>query len=168
MSSDQSAREAATSAREGTQSGAAGREYVPRQSPRYDAGTAETGPAGAVRGFTLVAAVLMMISGAWDILQGIAAIIHGSFVVVVRNYAYSLSAGDWGWFHLIMGAVMLAAGIALLTDKFWARMVGVAVVTISMIVNFLYIPYQPVWSVVLIGLNLTILWALLAPRRGWD
>jgi hypothetical protein len=88
--------------------------------------------------------------------------------VVVRNYAYSLSAGDWGWFHLIMGAVMLAAGIALLTDKFWARMVGVAVVTISMIVNFLYIPYQPVWSVVLIGLNLTILWALLAPRRGWD
>jgi uncharacterized membrane protein HdeD (DUF308 family) len=110
----------------------------------------------------------MIISGGWNILQGIAAIIHGAFVVVVHNYAYSLSAVGWGWFHLILGVVVLAAGIALLTDEFWARMVGVAVVAISMIVNFLYIPYQPVWSIALIGLNLAILWALLAPRRGWD
>ena len=99
--------------------------------------------------------------------EGIAALIHGSFIVAVRNYAYSLSATSWGWFHLILGAVVLAAGIGLLTDKMWARIVGVGVIAISMIVNFLYIPYLPVWSIVVIAIDMAIVWALLSPRDRW-
>jgi hypothetical protein len=110
---------------------------------------------------------MMMISGALNILGGLAAIIHGSFIVVVRNYAYSLSALGWGWFHLIMGAVVLAAGLGLLADKLWSRIVGVIVVAISMIVNFIYIPYTPFWSIVVLAIDLAVLWALLSPRRGY-
>jgi hypothetical protein len=32
-------------------------------------------------------------------------------------------------------------------------------------VNFLYIPYLPVWSIVIIALNVAVIWALLSPRR---
>ena len=35
------------------------------------------------------------------------------------------------------------------------------------IANFLFIPYYPVWSVVLIAVDLLIIWALLSPRREW-
>jgi hypothetical protein len=166
MTSDQSAREAAAGAQTGTESEAT-RQYAPQQRPRHGAKTAEREPSGAALGFTLTAAMLMMISGGWNILEGIAAIVHGSFVVVVRNYAYSMSATSWGWFHLILGAVVLAAGIGLLTDKMWARIIGVGVVAISMIVNVLYIPYLPVWSILVIAIDLAILWALLSPRDRW-
>ena len=166
MASDQSARETAASAQTGTESEATP-QHVPRQRPRHDARAAEREPSGAALGFTLTAAILMMISGGWNILEGIAALIHGSFVVVVRNYAYSLSATSWGWFHLILGAVVLAAGIGLLTDKMWARIVGVGVIAISMIVNFLYIPYLPVWSIVVLAIDMAVLWALLSPRDRW-
>jgi hypothetical protein len=116
-------------------------------------------------GFTIAAAVLMMMSGVWNFLEGLAAIIRGSFVVVLHNYAYELSATSWGWFHLILGAVVAIAGVALLTDKLWARIIGVALAAVSAIVNFLYIPYLPVWSIVLIAVDVAIIWALLTPRR---
>jgi len=166
MASDQSARETAASAQTGTESEATP-QHVPRQRPRHDARAAEREPSGAALGFTLTAAILMMISGGWNILEGIAALIHGSFVVTLRNYAYSLSTTSWGWFHLILGAVVLAAGIGLLTDKMWARIVGVGVIAISMIVNFLYIPYLPVWSIVVLAIDMAVLWALLSPRDRW-
>jgi hypothetical protein len=166
MASDQSAREAAAGAQTGTEAEATP-QYGARQRARHDARAAEREPSGAALGFTLTAAILMMIAGGLNILEGIAALIHGSFVVVVRNYAYSMSATSWGWFHLILGAVVLAAGIGLLTDKMWARIVGVVVVAISMIVNFLYIPYLPVWSIVVIAIDMAIVWALLSPRDRW-
>src|SRR5262249_54724014 len=153
----------AAGAQTGTESKAT-RQYEPRQRPRHGARAAEREPSGAALGFTLTAAVLMVISGGWNILAGIAALVHSGFVVVVRKYASRMSASSWGWFHLILGAVVLAAGIGLLADKMWARIVGVGVVAISMIVNFLYIPYLPVWSIVLLAIDMAILWALLSPR----
>jgi hypothetical protein len=175
MASDRSARDTATSAQTGAQAGApasetargeAARQYVPRQAPRSGVGPEAEVPSGAAMGFTIAAAVLMMMSGVWNFLEGLAAIIHGSFVVVVHNYAYALSATSWGWFHLILGAVVAIAGVALLTDKLWARIVGVVLASVSAIVNFLYIPYLPVWSIALIALDAAIIWALLAPRRA--
>lgn len=148
-------------------SGAA-RQYVPRQQPSYeDTGSYEE-PSGAAVGFTIAAAVLLTVSGTSNILEGLAAIIRGSFFVVLPRYTFELSATGWGWFHLILGIVVLAAGIGLLTDQVWARAIGVAVAGISAIVNFLFIPYQPVWSVVLIAIDVAIIWALLTPRRAWD
>jgi hypothetical protein len=177
MASDQSARDAATGAT-GTQAGApsqagapageSARQYVPRQAPRYDAREADTEPSGVAMGFTMAAAVLMMLSGVWNFLEGLAAIIRGSYFVVLPNYAFELSTRGWGWFHLILGAVVLAAGIALLTDRTWARAVGVALAGVSAIVNFLYIPYLPVWSIAVIAIDLAVIWALLTPRRGYS
>jgi len=123
-------------------------------------------------GFTMMAAILLMLSGTWNFLEGLAAVIRGGYyylntVNVATNYAYSLSVRGWGWFHLIMGVVVLAAGIGLLTDKTWARAVGVAVAAISAIVNFLYIPYYPVWSIMIIAIDAVIIWALLTPRHGY-
>lgn len=174
MASEHSARDTTGSTQGGaTQGGAAtssssseaARQYVPRQATGYEPGYAGDGPRGAAMGFTIAAAVLMMMSGVWNFLEGLAAIVRGSFQVVVHNYIYELSATGWGWFHLILGAVVAIAGVALLTDKLWARIIGVALASVSAIVNFLYIPYLPVWSIVLIAVDVAIIWALLTPRR---
>ena len=52
----------------------------------------------------------MMISGVFGFFEGLAAIIRGSFFVVLPNYAYSLSATGWGWLHLILGVLRVHGG----------------------------------------------------------
>jgi hypothetical protein len=57
------------------------------------------------------------------------------------------------------------AGVCLLADMTWARVTGVALASVSAIANFLYIPYFPVWSIIVIALDVFVIWALLMPRR---
>jgi hypothetical protein len=175
-SQDQEPRDPGTG---GTQAAAPPRagHQVPRQSSQYEDtrqyDTARqydetTGyqrrPSGAVIGLTVFAAVMMMVSGAWNFLEGLAAIIRGSYFVVLPNYAFNLSVTGWGWFHLILGAVVFAIGASLFTDKLWARAAAVVVVSLSAIINFLYIPYQPWFSIALIAIDIAVIWALLDPR----
>jgi hypothetical protein len=140
----------------------AGRQYVPRQAPRYDEGTRR--PRGFAGGLTIAAAVMLMLSGLWDFFEGLAAIIRGSFFVVLPNYAYNISVSGWGWFHLIMGVVVFLTGACLFMDMLWARVAGIVIAAASAVINFLYIPYQPVWSIVVIAIDLAVIWALLTPR----
>ena len=140
--------------------------YVPRPAPGYDDVRSEKeGPSGLALGLTLVAAVFMMIGGLFDFFEGLAALIRGQFFVVLPNYAFSISVTGWGWLHLITGAVVFVVGAALLTDRLWARIAGVVVASLSAIMNFVMMPYYPVWGFVIIALDIFIVWALLSPRR---
>ncbi len=140
--------------------------YVPRPAPGYDDVRYESqGPSGFTLGMTLVAAVFMMIGGLFDFFSGLAALIRGQFFVVLPNYAFSVSATGWGWLHLITGIVVFATGAALLTDHLWARIVGVVIASLSAVMNFVMMPYYPVWALVVIALDILVVWALLSPRR---
>jgi hypothetical protein len=115
---------------------------------------------------TFAAAVLLLLSGAFNFFEGLAAVIRGSYFIVLPNYAYNISVSGWGWFHLILGVVAFLTGCFLFVDSPIARVAGVIIASVSAIVNFLYIPYSPVWSVVLIAIDAVIIWALASPRRG--
>jgi hypothetical protein len=145
------------------------RGYVPRQASGYDdrPGLVESNASGAVIGWTVFAAVMLMISGIGNILEGIAQLVRGSFFVTLPNYAYTLSVHSWGWIHLGAGIVVFLAGAALLADKTWARAVGVAFASLSLFMNLVYLPFFPVWSIIVIALDAFVIWALLTPRRGY-
>src|SRR5216684_5769718 len=118
----------ATTGKHASPTAEATRGYVPRPAPGYDdqAQFAGGAPSGAVVGWTVFAAVMLMISGIGNLLEGIAQIARGSFFTTNSHYAYNLSVHSWGWIHLIAGIVVLLAGAALLADRTWARVVGVA------------------------------------------
>ena len=146
--------------------------HVPRPAPGYDdsvdyAAAADRGPSGAAIGFTALAAILMMLSGGANILEGIAAIVRGSFFVTLPNYAYNVSVSGWGWTHLIVGIVVFVAGACLFLDMLWARVAGVILASLSLLLNLVYIPYFPVWSIIVIAIDAFVIWALLTPRRGY-
>ena len=160
----------------GTQAAApprdAARQYVPRPAPHYDnparrAEAAAARPNGMATGFTIAAAVMLMLSGAWNFLEGLAALVGGggAFFATLPTYLYNLSVSGWGWFHLGVGIAVFVAGAALFMDRLWARAVGVALAAVSAIVNFVSIPYLPVWSIVMIALDIIVIWALLTPRH---
>ena len=52
-------------------------------------------------------------------------------------------------------------------DKTWARAVGVGLASLSLLLNLVYIPYFPAWSIVVIAIDAFIIWALLTPRRRY-
>jgi len=106
----------------------------------------------------------MMVSGILAFFEGLAALIRGSFFVVTSNYAFNLSPTGWGVIHLILGVLVFAAGVALFADKTWARAVGVVLAAFSAIANFVFLPYYPVWAIVMIAIDMFIIWALLYPR----
>jgi hypothetical protein len=135
-------------------------EDVRRAQAEYD----DSGQ-GAAFGLTLVAAVLMVLAGIWDILTGIAAVIHGNFLVVTHHYVYNISATHWGWLQIGLGVLLLATGLCLFARMTWARVVGIIIVTISAVANFLYIPRYPFWGILLVALDIFVIWALANVRR---
>ncbi|MFF3607695.1 hypothetical protein [Streptomyces sp. NPDC002463] len=122
----------------------------------------QTSPRRFATGWTFFAAVLMIFGGAMAIFQGIAAIAKDDLIVVTRNYAFKMNTTGWGWIHLILGILIVLAGIALFSGALWARIIGIALAGLGMIANFLWLPYYPFWAIVLIAIDAFVIWALCA------
>ncbi|MBP2401235.1 hypothetical protein ACFY41_01190 [Streptomyces syringium] len=120
---------------------------------------------GLVSGWTAFAAVLMVFGGLMAIFQGISAIAKDNVFVVTRDYSYEFSLTGWGWLHLILGIVVLLAGFALFKGAMWARVTGVLLAGLSMIANFIWLPYYPLWALVLLAIDVFVIWALCAGPR---
>jgi hypothetical protein len=117
-------------------------------------------PPGWAVGFIVFAAVMMMMAGVFQALAGLVAIFKNEFYVATRNYLFEFDVSAWGWIHLILGVIVVLAGFALLSGATWARTVGITLAVLSAIANFLFIPYYPFWSMLIIALDVFVIWAL--------
>jgi hypothetical protein len=116
-------------------------------------------------GFAMFAGVLMILSGLWGVLAGISAIFNDQVYLTTPAYVYSFDLTGWGWIHLILGAVVAAAGVGVVRAATWAVVVGITLASLSALVNFAFIPYYPVWSILIIAVDVAIIWALATYRR---
>ena len=119
-------------------------------------------PSGWAVGFILFAAILMLMVGVFQALQGLIAIFQNEFYVATRNYIFQFDATSWGWIHLLLGLLVAFAGWGLLSGKTWARVVGITLALLSAIANFLFIPYYPFWALLIITLDVFVIWAVAA------
>jgi len=120
---------------------------------------------GWAAGFALFAALMMIMAGVWQALAGLIAIFENEFYVATRNYVFEFDATTWGWIHLLLGVVVGLAGLGLLAGQTWARVVGIILAVLSAIANFLFIPYYPFWSMLIIAVDVFVIWALAAHGR---
>jgi len=111
-------------------------------------------------GFVVFAAVMLMIIGAFQVIAGIAAIFEDEFFVVGPNYVYDVDVTVYGWIHLLLGVIMFLAGLGVMAGAAWARVVGITLASLSAIANFFFIPYYPLWSILVIALDVAVIWAL--------
>lgn len=116
-----------------------------------------------VTGLFLFAAVLMLIGGSFHVIQGLAALLDDGFLPSsIDNYAYHIDIDAWGWIHILTGIVLAVAGAGLLSGALWARLLALFIVVVSSIINFVYVPYQPLWSIVQLTICGLVIWALLS------
>ena len=132
-------------------------------SPQYrSAARAQEEPSGAAVGFILFAAIMMIMAGVFQAISGLVGIFENEFYVPTRNYLFQLDATSWGWIHLIFGIIVVFAGWGLLSGRTWARVVAITLAVLSAIANFLFIPYYPFWSLLIITLDIFVIWAVAA------
>jgi hypothetical protein len=111
----------------------------------------------------------MVVAGVWHALAGIAALVNDTLYISTPDYLYSLDLTGWGWGHLVLGVLVAVTGAGILGGQTWARVVGLVLVVLSLIANFLFIPWYPIWSLVIIALDLAVIWALATwPGRSAD
>ena len=127
--------------------------------------TSQQDVSGWAVGWTAFAGIFMIVLGGFHALAGLSAILDNELYVITPNYVFQFDISTWGWIHLIAGIIVVLAGFYLFTGAVWARVIGVLVVAISMLANFAWLPYQPVWSAVMIAIGGFVIWALTAHGR---
>ena len=114
---------------------------------------------------SMLAAILMMIVGVFQLIQGLAAIINGgTFYVSTPKYFLTFNTTTWGWIHLVLGILIAVAGGFILTGNVVARTVGIVLAALQAVVNFVWLPYYPVWGIIVIALDVLVIWALASVR----
>jgi hypothetical protein len=108
---------------------------------------------------------MLIVGGAFQVIQSIVAIANDEYILVLPNYVFSVDLTVWGWIHLLVGLILAAVGIFLLLGKGFARIAGIVVAGISAIVNFSWLPYSPLWAMLLIAVDILVIWALATRRR---
>jgi hypothetical protein len=126
--------------------------------------TARRTVSGWTVGLVVFAAAIMIMVGAFQIIAGLAAIFDDQFFVVTRNYVFDLDATAWGWVHLLLGILLVFAGWGIFSGATWARVTGMVLAILSAVSNFFFIPYYPVWAIVIIALDVAVIYALAV----WD
>ncbi len=125
----------------------------------------EENPSGWAAGWAAFAGVMLIMIGVFQSLAGLVAIIDDTYYVVGENYTWKMDTTTWGWVHLLIGIVVLLSGIGIFSGNVLARTVGVLVAVVSAVANFMWLPYYPVGSVVIIAVNIAVIWALTAHGR---
>ena len=113
-------------------------------------------------GFILFAAIMMIMTGFFQVLAGLVAIFENEFYVATRNYLFQFDATSWGWIHLLVGLLVAFAGWSLLSGRTWARALAITLAVLSAVANFLFIPYYPFWSLLIITLDVFVICAVSA------
>jgi hypothetical protein len=112
-------------------------------------------------GLVLFAGVLLLVSGFWNLIYGIAAIAQSHVFVANAHYVFG-NLRAWGWVTLIFAILLLIAGAGIMVGNQAARWFGVVVLGLNLIEQMFSIPSYPFWSLTIIALDVVALYGLCA------
>ena len=128
----------------------------------YDASPPPTGWTGWV----VFASAMMFLLGCFQAVQGLVAIFDDGFYHVTEGgLVVEVDYTAWGWTHLLLGALIIISGAGVLTGNLAARTVGVVLACLSALVNLAFVEAYPVWSVLVIALDVLVIYALVVHGR---
>ena len=122
-------------------------------------------PSGWAIGWTAFAGIMMVMGGIWWAIIGIVALANDTFYVVGEEYIFQFDVTTWGWIHLLLGILAALAGVFLFGGAVWARTVGVIVAVLWALIAFAWLPWYPVWAILLIAVSVFVIWALTVHGR---
>jgi hypothetical protein len=135
----------------------------PQFEARPGSGPRSPEVSGWALGGMAFAATMLMLVGVFQSIAGLVAIFDDNFYVVRANYTFDLDTTAWGWIHLILGILLVSVGFALFARRPWAGVTAIMLAALSAIENFFFIPYYPLWAIVVIAIDVWVIWSLTRP-----
>jgi hypothetical protein len=135
-------------------------------------GRVQTPHAGETReesgwvGWVYFGAVMLLLLGGFQIIQALVALFKDGFYLVGQHgLVVDVNYNTWGWVHLVIGVVAVLSGIGLMVGNLAARILGVGVAFVSALVNLAFISAYPVWSSLIILLDVLVIYAIMVHGR---
>jgi hypothetical protein len=119
-----------------------------------------------LNGYTVFAVAIMFVLGLWQFLAGLTAVVRDGLYATPPGYTYSFNIAGWGGLVLLLGILIAGTAVVVLQGRSWGDTAAIVLASLSMVANFLLIPFYPIWSLVIIALNTTLIWALTTRDRN--
>ncbi|GEL19774.1 DUF7144 family membrane protein [Pseudonocardia asaccharolytica] len=152
-----------------TRSGPASPSGYPTSGDDYTPGSYTSSNVSGISGWAgwvVFSGVMMIVVGAFQVIQGIVALVDSGYYLVGPNgLVVNVDYNAWGWLHLILGVLAVAVGIGLMKGNTAARVVGVVLAALSAIVNLAFIAAYPVWSTIIIAVDIIVIYAIIVHGR---
>ena len=114
-------------------------------------------------GWLLFAAIMLAVVGSVNVVQGLTALLDDSyFLVKAGDQLLITNFTTWGWILLIWGLAQVAACFGVYAGKGWGRVFAIIIVSVSILIQTAFLAAYPIWSVMIIALDVIVIWALTA------
>jgi hypothetical protein len=133
-------------------------------APSYP--TTDTQNVSGWTGWVVFAGIMLIMLGAFQVIEGLVALFdEGYYLVATSGLVLHVDYNVWGWVHLIIGILAVATGLGLLAGNTAARVAGIILAVLSAIVNLAFIAAYPVWSTVVIAVDIIVIYAIVVHGR---
>jgi hypothetical protein len=117
---------------------------------------------GKWQGWAAAGAILMVFVGGFKAISGFIGLFNDEWLVRGFDAYYFIDISALAWWYLIVGVILVLAGLAVMNGKAWGRWVGVIAAGVAIISELLWLPVYPVWSILLITMYVFIMIGLVA------
>jgi hypothetical protein len=112
-------------------------------------------------GWILFAAVLLIMVGVLQVIEGLVAFFNdGYYVVGADQLAVPVDYTVWGWAQMLVGVLAVLTGVGLLTGNMVARGAAVLLTSVSALTSLAFVAAAPAWSVIVIGVDVLVIFAI--------
>ena len=99
--------------------------------------------------------------GTFHVFEGLVALFNDEYFLVGKSgLIINVDFTTWGWVYVIGGILVILAGVGVFAGKIWARAVGVLIALVSAVLNLAFLSAYPVWSLLMIALDVVVTLAL--------
>ncbi|MET0854678.1 MAG: hypothetical protein ABWX62_02730 [Microterricola sp.] len=122
-------------------------------------------PTGWV-GWIGFAGIILILNGVFSAVQGFMALLgSNTYYLVSSGTLFLFDITGWGWWNIIIGALLVLTGVALFGGATWARIIAVILAALSAVGQMLLLPAQPWWAFIVIAIDILVIYAVTAHGR---
>jgi hypothetical protein len=116
-------------------------------------------------GMAIFAGTLLLLVGGFNVIYGLVALFKDQVLVATKSGLVAFDVTTWGWITLLFGIFQICVGLAILAGQTWAIVVGVVLAVLNALEQLAFLQAQPVWSTIIIAVDVLIIYGLTAHGR---
>ncbi|MDE3722586.1 hypothetical protein PWG71_14435 [Nocardiopsis sp. N85] len=118
----------------------------------------------SANGWQYFVATLLIVIGLVNVIQGMVALFTPEYYVVGSSEMLVMAYDSWGVLLGLWGAVLVVAGLAVLSGSTWARVFAIVLACLNALAQMAFVMAMPLWSMMAIAIDLLVIFGLTA---GW-